>query len=95
MIDQRVVLIDDTTGRIVADSRAPSDEEGRVNSALAPGELLAFSVTDLPDDCGNGEPLAPGTYRAIATVTIAPRAAEGQPTNSLAVAELSGRVTVP
>lgn len=95
MVDQRVVLVDDATGRIVADSRAPSGEESWVNSALVPGETLAFSVTDLPDDCGDDEPLAPGTYRAIATVTVAPHAMDGLPTNALAVAELSGRVVVP
>ena len=95
LIDQRVVLVDDATGRIVADSRAPADEESRVSTVLTPGEPFGFSVTDLPDDCGDGEPLPPGTYRAIATVTIAPHAAEGLPTNALAVSELTGTVTVP
>jgi len=66
-----------------------------VPCSLAPGEPFAFSVSDLADDCGDGEPLPSGTYRAIATVTVGPHAAEGSSTNALAVAELSGSVTVP
>ncbi|WP_421734850.1 hypothetical protein [Cellulomonas sp.] len=94
MLDQRILLVDDTTGAVVADSRAPAESESRAGGTLTPGELVALSVPDRPDGCGDGPPPS-GIYRAIAVVTIAPQEGEGPTTNAIAAVELSGTVTVP
>lgn len=94
LLDQRILLVDEATRRIVADSRAPADEESRVGATLARGEPAAFSVSDGPDGCGDGPPPS-GTYRAVAVVTVAPPAATELTTNAVAVTELVGTVIVP
>ncbi|WP_315098487.1 hypothetical protein, partial [uncultured Cellulomonas sp.] len=98
VLDERVVLVDEATGRIAADSDTWSDSVERFSGGLTPGELLGFGIPWHQTGCADGEPLPAGTYRAYAMATVAPAPADlgsWPATNATAVAELSGTVTVP
>ncbi|KQR17110.1 hypothetical protein [Cellulomonas sp. Leaf334] len=97
VMDQRVILVDDATGRIALDTMAREMVRERSISSLVPGAAHVLSLRSDRTSCDGGA-LPAGTYTGYAVVTIATAGADtgvGLPTNATAVAELRRGVVVP
>lgn len=98
VLHQRVVLVDDATGRIALDTMAPEvAHRSTMTSSLVPGDEHLLSLTTDRTSCDGGA-LPEGTYRGYAVVTIGTAGADtgvGLPRNATAVVELRRGVVVP
>jgi hypothetical protein len=96
VMDQRVVMVDEATGRIALDTATSGMVRDWILASLVPGDRQHLSLTSRRSSCDGGA-LPSGTYRVQSVLTIAPTGADTGarlPTNTTAVAQI-GRVVVP
>ncbi|GEM_PF-3120887 len=94
LLDQRVAVVDDATGRVVADSGTWSSSRSSMTTTLAPGRTADVPAGWNGTTC-DGTPLPAGTYRLQAFVTLAPVGAVGVVRNVVGTARVDEAVVVP